>query len=184
MQGTDKTDARDWAKNYADYLYGYAYKRVGNDDTARELVQETFLGALESLASFEQRSSEKTWLTSILRHKIADEYSRSARSRPAQPEQEDYFEENGFWKQAYQPQPFGLEAGTPANNREFERILQWCLEKLPPLWGAVFALKHLEEEKTTAICRRLQVTASHYWVIIHRAKMGLRDCLQKNGRAR
>jgi RNA polymerase sigma-70 factor (TIGR02943 family) len=177
----EETNVKEWVNDYADYLYRYALCRVSDEESARELVQETFLAALESLHSFEQRSTMQTWLTSILRNKIADEYRRKAKTKPLHTEngKEDFFEENGFWKEAYQPKPFGLEADTALHNKEFDNILKKCLKKLPSLWNAVFTLKLLDEEKTTAICNKLQITASNYWVIIHRAKLNLRDCLQK-----
>ncbi|ANI89696.1 RNA polymerase subunit sigma-24 [Arachidicoccus ginsenosidimutans] len=181
MASPEEVKAKDWVKEYADYLYRYAVSHISDEETARELVQETFLAALESLPAFKQKSSVRTWLTSILRNKLTDEYRRKSRIKPLQTgnESEDFFEENGFWKEAYQPKAFGLEADAALHNKELDNILKRCFKKMPSLWSVVFALKYLDDEKTSAICKRLQITASNYWVILHRAKLNLRDCLQK-----
>lgn len=70
-----------WVNKYANYLYTYAIYRINDSDLARDLVQETFLAGLESKDKFEGRSTEKTWLTAILKNKIVDIYrSKSKRS--------------------------------------------------------------------------------------------------------
>ena len=66
----DTLGAHLWVDNYTDNLYSYAFKRVKDEDMARDLVQETFLAGLENSSSFEGRSSVLTWLTTILRNKI------------------------------------------------------------------------------------------------------------------
>ena len=72
-------DPHRWVSMYADYLYTYAAFRINDQDMAKDLVQETFLAALESREKFKRRSSEKTWLTAILKNKIIDVYrSRSS----------------------------------------------------------------------------------------------------------
>ena len=73
-------DPRKWVAAHADYLYGYAITRVNDEEQARDLVQETFLAALQRVAQFEGRSSERTWLTSILKNKIVDVYRKSRRA--------------------------------------------------------------------------------------------------------
>jgi RNA polymerase sigma-70 factor (TIGR02943 family) len=182
MAGNETINVKNWVTDYADYLYRYAFSRVNNEEMAAELVQETFLAALEALSSFKQKSSVQTWLTSILRNKISDEYKRLSRLKSIQIENDtdDFFEENGFWKEDYQPKEFGLEADAALHNKELESVLAKCLKKLPGLWSAVISLKFIDEEKTNEICNRIQITAANFWVIMHRAKLNLRDCLQKN----
>ncbi len=66
-----------WVDNYADYLYRYAQSRVNDSAVAEDLVQETFLSAWKARERFEGRSSEKTWLSSILKNKIIDYYRKA-----------------------------------------------------------------------------------------------------------
>ena len=86
----------------------------------------------------------------------------------------------GHWNEAYQPQHFGIEDRDPVLTRELGSVLRKCMEKLPALWLAVFTMKHMEDQPTDLICAEMKVTASNFWVLIHRAKVNLRACLQKS----
>ena len=89
---------KNWVVNYADYLYNYAVTRINDDELARDLVQETFLAALEKVEKFEGRSKEGTWLTAILRNKIIDVYRKKSASLLKQEisEAEDYNAQDFF----------------------------------------------------------------------------------------
>jgi len=177
-----------WVDRYADYLYTYAASRINDQDLARDLVQETFLAALVHKDRFEGRSSEKTWLTAILKNKIMDVYrSRSSRftksaemSGSEETETEFFNPNDGHWNDQHRPAELGIEQLHALENKEFQRILQACMKKLPALWLSVFSMKHIDEETTEMICSELKLTSSNFWVIIHRAKVNLRSCLQKN----
>ena len=176
-----------WVAAHADYLYAYAISRINDEEQAKDLVQETFLAALQKTDSFEGRSSERTWLTAILKNKIIDVYRkkssglRSTETEAAEQEQNEFFDQDtGHWLKQYGPVEIGIEDKDHLVSREFEEILKKCLQKLPVLWKAVFTMKHIDEEATDTICAELKVTPSNFWVIIHRAKLNLRACLQKN----
>lgn len=176
-----------WVERFADYLYSYACVRIDDDEVAKDLVQETFLAALEGWEKFNGRSSEKTWLTAILKNKIFDLYrkkstmsSLSALSDNDAASDEFFDHESGHWKEGRYPAAFGIEEPTALENKEFESILNSCMKKLPALWLSVFTMKHIDEEPSETICEQLGLTASNFWVISHRAKVSLRDCLQKN----
>ena len=175
-----------WVTAHADYLYGFALSRINDDELAKDLVQDTFLAALEKVSGFEGKSSERTWLTAILRNKIVDVYRkktsglRTAEATLAEHEQEGFFAEDGHWISEHGPAQFGIEDKDHLVAREFEQVLKRCLQKLPALWMAVFTMKHIDEEPADIICAQMKITASNFWVIIHRAKLNLRACLQKN----
>ncbi len=175
-----------WVEKHADYLYAYAITRIKDEEHARDLVQETFLAALERADKFEGKSSERTWLTAILKNKIIDVYRKKSSGlitddiAKAEQEQQDFFEADGHWNPERRPKVFGIEDNDPLHDKEFNRILQSCMQKLPALWLAVFTMKHIDDEPTAAICSELKVSDSNFWVIIHRAKLNLRACLQKN----
>lgn len=183
MIQTDVIDPREWVTNHADYLYAFALVRLNDEELARDLVQETFLAALERLDRFERRSSERTWLTAILKNKVMDVYRKKSMV-PYRGEDAGYagfFEqENGHWKEEYAPRAFGIEEGDPLASKELNRVLQQCLRKLPALWLSVFTLKHIDDATTATICGQLGISSANFWVIIHRAKVNLRACLQKN----
>jgi len=186
MTTTTTSDPRLWVNQHADYLYAFARKRIDDDELVKDLVQETFLAALQKVKTFEGKSSERTWLTAILKNKIVDVYRKksslivSSDITNAEREQKDFFEEDGHWNPAYAPTAFGIENQHALENKEFNQILKRCMEKLPALWMAVFTMKHIDEEASDTICAELKVSAANFWVIIHRAKLNLRACLQKN----
>ncbi|GAA4099835.1 sigma-70 family RNA polymerase sigma factor [Mucilaginibacter panaciglaebae] len=175
-----------WVDNYADYLYAYALSRINDEEQARDLVQEVFLAALEKADHFEGRSSERTWLTAILKNKIIDIYRKRSpglnnkTSKTDDKTYDDFFYEDGHWREEHWPKELGVEDQDPLHNKELNRVLQQCMQKLPALWLAVFTMKHMEEESSENICKQLKVTSANFWVIIHRAKLNLRACLQKN----
>ncbi|SDE20631.1 RNA polymerase sigma-70 factor, ECF subfamily [Mucilaginibacter pineti] len=183
-----RPDPRQWVMAHADYLYNYALSRLNNEEQAKDLVQETFLAALEKVDKFEGKSSERTWLTAILKNKVIDVYrKKSSGLRPtedvkeAEHDQQDFFDaEDGHWNVNNRPKAFGVENCDPLVDKEFNHILQRCMQKLPALWMAVFTMKHIDDATTDIICTELKVTQANFWVIIHRAKLNLRACLQKN----
>src|ERR1700761_6252197 len=152
-------DPHNWVKAHADYLYAYTIKRIDDTELARDLVQETFLAALEKVKNFEGRSSERTWLTAILKNKVIDVYRKKSSVfakrtdiTEAEHGQEDFFDPNdGHWNPAHWPQPFGIESHDPLMAKEFNSILQKCMQKLPALWLSVFTMKHIDDESTATI---------------------------------
>src|SRR5215831_5324875 len=173
-----------WVQNYADYLYSFALARLDNEELARDLVQETFLSALESLDQFKGHSSERTWLTAIVKYKVIEVYrKRNSGLKTIGEEQEpgmEFFEpDNGHWKEDFEPQPLGLEYSDPIATKELITVLKICMQKLPALWRSIFSMKHMDEMSTKVICKELKVTPSNFWVIMHRAKVNLRACIQK-----
>lgn len=177
----------DWVKNHGDYLYSFALRRVNDADTAKDLVQETFLAALQKAAVFEGRSAERTWLTAILRFKIIDVYRKKTigvheiRAEQEIKEQHTkFFDEVGHWAPEHYPKNFAADSHDLLQAKELKHILQQCIKKLPALWMSVFTMKFMDDDSAETICESLKVTPANYWVIIHRAKLNLRDCLQKN----
>ncbi len=180
-----------WVDNYADYLFSYAISRISKEEEARDLVQDTFLSALKAKDSFKGAASEKTWLVSILKRKVIDRYRKNAVRKETSFEESDtykvayshYFTEEGFipgeWQKQARPQQWNATDGK-IEQGEFRKILAACLDKLPKAWSAVFSMKHLEEESSETICKELEISPSNYWVIIHRAKLQMRECLEKN----
>ena len=152
-----------WSKNHSSYLIAYATRKVFDAELAKDLVQDTFLAALESTHKFEGRSSERTWLVSILTNKIIDNYRKKEMmaaklSRMAV----SNMVENSF---------------TPPE--DFLPKLQNAVVKLPSLWQMVFKMKHLEEQPAKIICKELNITNANYWVINHRTKMSLQTRLRE-----
>lgn len=161
-----------WVANHADYLFSYAITRINEEEQARDLVQETFLAALQRIDKFEGRSSERTWLTAILKNKVIDVYrkkssglGKNTTSLDTEQQDQDFFDaQDGHWNKAHRPEAFGIETNDPLMNKELKAILQMCMQKLPALWLSVFTMKHMDDESTDLICEALKVTPSNFWV--------------------
>lgn len=179
-------DPTHWVAKYADYLYSYALARLDDEELCRDLVQETFLAALERLGEFRGESSERTWLTAILRYKTIDVYRKKSSGLIAGnglPDAEpEYFEpDNGHWKEIHAPRAMSIEVADPVAQKELAAILQKCLRLLPALWFSVFKMKYMDEEATEVVLSELRISPANFWVILHRAKVNLRACLQRQG---
>ena len=179
-----------WPARFGDELYRFALSRISDPEAAEELVQETFLSALANLATFRAEASERTWLFVILRRKIIDHYRRQARTPHVGLEalsdgggapESDYFNPaTGHWNGPQTPASW-LRADAALEQQEQHEILRRCQERLSGQQGAVFAMRFVEELSAEEICQELGLTASNYWVIVHRAKLQLRRCLEKHG---
>ncbi len=182
------SDPESWVDRYGDYLFRFALGRVRNSSVAEELVQETLLAALKSRERFAGKSSERSWLTGILKHKIIDHFRQSIREEPVEDiqafdaEWENSFDAEGHWRAAEgkAPADWGQSASSALQQKEFFGVLQRCLSKLPARIAAVFALRELEEQDTETICKSLDLSPTNVWVILHRARAQLRRCLEVN----
>jgi RNA polymerase sigma-70 factor (ECF subfamily) len=180
-------DAAAWLVEHGDALYRYARSRVGNRELAEDLVQDAFLAALQSRDRFQGRAAVRTWLLSILRHKIVDHYRRAAGPLPSvdsdttgrpDPVIDRYFSGKGLWKQAIAPWKAPDQA---LEAREFWDVLDRCLSRLPRSLSSVFILRELEGMETAELRRILAVSEGNVRVRLHRARLLLRECLEKHG---
>ncbi len=171
-----------WVKNYGDLLFNYTIAKVLSAEVAEDLVQETFLSALKSKDNFRGNSTEKTWLIAILKRKIIDYYRKKTRDNKIITE--DYpspFHSSGAnegsWIESRAPAEWDMKALD--GDDEFMKIFKYCLSLLSPKAAAVFSLKNIEDCSSDEICKELDVSLSNVWVLLHRAKLKLRDCIEK-----
>lgn len=184
-------NAADWVDRHGDFLYRYAFSRVHDATLAQDLVQETLLSALKNINSFRRGSSERTWITTILRNKIIDHYRRSAvterifdEGAAIEPELEDDFQKSGMfkghWIKERGPQEWGDHPEMALQQKEFRQILQQCLSLLTEKLAGVFVLREIENMSSEEICKEFEISTSNLWVMLHRARTQLRKCLEKN----
>ncbi len=177
-------DPKNWLDNYGDYLYSFARSRLGDAETAEDLVQETLLNAWRSKDRFEGRSSEKTWLVSILRNKIIDYYRKNLVKGDDQSGKKEtpisHFNDDGSWQPEATATNWNALATAQIESKEFFEAFNKCIDGLKGNSHAAFVMKYLDEEESEDICKALEITPSNFWVIIHRAKLKMRDCLDKN----
>ena len=186
-----KLEPEKWIERYADALFAYTFARINRQDVAEDLVQDTFFSALKAKDTFQFNSSEKTWLIAILKRKIIDYYRKKSTQNELnifdKNTKDDFmnhfFEADGrtdHWTDANSPHDWGKDFETKVESDEFYTILKNCLGKLPEKWAAVFTLKNMEDLDSEEICKELQIAPSNYWVIMHRAKLQLRECMDIN----
>jgi len=165
-------------------LMRYARLQLRNDAWAEDAVSETLLAAVEKPQSFAGRAQLKTWLVGILKHKVVDQLRRNARETTLalDDDEGDAFEDLLFDATGHFREP-PMEWGDPqvvVGQQEFLMVLDACVEKLPNQLGRVFLMREWLELETAEICKELAVTQTNLWVMLHRARLRLRECLQLN----
>ena len=184
MDDAAALDPETWVDQHGDSLFRFAVSRVQDPETASDLVQETFLAALRIRDTFSGRSSVRTWLVAILKHKIADHLratGREQRSREGSgsgDETEGMFDRRGHWR--IPPRDWGSDPLREYERREFWEVLGRCLSKIPAHLGDAFLECELEGLSREAICRDLNVTPENLSVRLFRARLLLRRCLEMN----
>ena len=172
-----------WVNSYADYLFNYAIVRVNNTDIAKDLVQETFFAGLKSAKNFQGRATERTWLVAILKRKVID-YYRKINSNKGKAEIRMNFyhngENEGNWIEECVPQSWNNETEKIIETEELKNQIEKCIDCLPERYAMVFRMKTIQKFETKDICKELGITASNLWVIIHRARVQLRKCMEDN----
>lgn len=172
-----------WINNYSDYLYNYTITRVNDKEIAQDLVQDTFFAGLKSMKNFKGEASERTWLVSILKRKIIDHY-RKINSNKGKAEvrisYKDDSETEGDWLEERVADPFDKTAEDNLENEELGLAIHNCLGKIPEKQAKIFKMKTMLNYETEAICNEMNITASNLWVIIHRARTAMAECLKEN----
>ena len=178
------TDPATWVDRYGDYLYRYAFFKTGDARVAEDLVQEAFLAALKGHKDFRSQSSVKTWLTAILNHKLMDHFRQKYRRpqndvRDAENLAADAdFNGLGHWR--IKPGNWVIDPATHYEQKEFLEAFNRCLAELPQRHAQAFAMREIEGLSTREICKMMEITTTNCWVILHRARMALRRCLELN----
>ena len=172
----------DWVNQYAEGMLSWTSFKVSDMELAKDLVQDTFLIASEKFATFRGESSPKTWLYSILNHKIIDYYRKKIKQPVSQESSRisNYFTADGEWKSDKRPEAWDEQEGHLLDNDAFNVVLKQCMDALPEQWGIAVKLKFLASKKGEEVCAELGITPSNFWQIVRRAKLQLRECLENN----
>lgn len=180
------TAAATWVDEHGDCLYRYALARVRKPEVAEDLVQETFLAAVRGYEKFGGRSSVRSWLCGILKHKIIDHYRKAGRETSFtdmeffSDEASEKFVSVGFWKHEDGPKEWTPDASEVMQQGEFWKTMRDCLSKMPQRVAAVFTMREMDDVPSKEICAALSISESNLWVMLHRARMALRECLEMN----
>jgi len=171
-----------WVERHADYLFNYAVGQVRDVPVAEDLVQDTLLAALHTQDRFAGRSSERTWLTGILRHKILDHLRRQRHgvtvslTPVGDGERDDLSEDTLLWLHEVAD-----DCASPSRRlelAEFREAVVQAMGTLPPRIAQVFELHALQDLPSEDVCDRMKISPENLWVMLHRARKHLRRALK------
>lgn len=183
-RNSEQTDPAVWVDNHGAALFRYALSRLRDQSAAEDVVQETFLAALNAGKTFSGKSSMRTWLIGILKHKVVDHIRKESRMNPVEdvlPEDRldaELFDTGGRWRNGLRD--WEVRPDQLLQRKEFTDVLNSCIEKLPAKPGSAFCLREMENQSTDEICKVLAVTPTNLWVLLHRARLRLQECLDQN----
>jgi len=179
-------DPSRWVDEHGDILYRCALQRVRKPDVAQDLVQETLLAAVGTQERFRGQSTVRSWLRGILKHKICDYYRNLGRETSftdlgfLADECAYKFVPEGYWVHMNGPKEWKPEPDEIMHRDEFWKTMRDCLGKLPERVATVFMMHEMDEVDSKEICATLLISENNLWVMLHRARMGLRECLAMN----
>lgn len=180
-----ETDFREWVYHYSDPLFHFALRRVADSELCKDLVQEAFLSAWRNKDAFRGNTSVKNWLFLILKRKIIDHYRKGYNNETIQAINKDhhdhtYFDGEGHWKDGMYPNALAVNFDDTLEAKDFHKVFSSCKKKLKDVQHNAFVMKYVDELDSHEICKVLGLTESNFWVIMHRAKVQLRACLEKH----
>lgn len=169
---------------HGDYLFSYAYLKLKDTHIAEDLVQETLLAAVAARNTFSSRSTVRTWLTGILKHKLIDHLSRQGREivitdlvddQDEEDSLERFYKVNGRWidKPEIFPDPESV-----FQQKQFWKVFQDCLSGLKPRQAEVFLAKEIHGMSNEEICKSFSLNPTNVWILMHRARLSLHECLK------
>jgi RNA polymerase sigma-70 factor (ECF subfamily) len=178
-----------WVDQYGDFLYHFTLSRIKDPSIAEDLVQETFLAALKARKNFQGRSTARTWLIAILKHKIVDHIRKQVREHTSDKVEsmlntaandpvDSSFNDEGDWR--IRPSKWAIDPMKLYEQKEFMDILYQCLGKLPQRQAEAFMMREIDGLSTEEICKVLNISATNSWVMLYRARMWLRRCLENS----
>jgi len=170
---------KDIVNRYTSLLYTRANYLLSNVEDAEDIVQDTFISAYESYDKYKGESTIKTWLTGILKNKVADYYRKKYKS-VTKISLDHYFDEYGAWKKEHAIEEWSDTEVSIFNDQEFKNIFDTCIDKLPPKWSIPFKMYYLEEKKTDLLSQELGLAATNIWKILQRGRLQLKECLEIN----
>lgn len=169
-----------WIDLYTEELVSWALHKVSDIETAKDIVQDTFLAVTLGISRFKGESNPKTWIFSILNNKISDHYRKKYKQSATIDLDvlSTFFNSEGEWIIDKQPREWGKEDMNLLDDLDFLRVLKFCIENLPDKFNSVVMMKYYSDKKSGEICKELDISSTNMWQIMHRAKLKLRDCIE------
>lgn len=187
MQQSSLLTDTDYLTDVRLQMLRFARLQLGDAHAAEDAVQEALAAALANAGQFRARSALKTWIFGILKHKIADALRQGQRLVPAgdlfaHDETDDalsrLFNAHGMWRPEHRPR-YWDEPEEAVTQRQFWTVFEACLDGLPSAQARVFMMREFIELDAGEICKAAGVTSENLYVLLHRARLRLRDCLER-----
>jgi RNA polymerase sigma-70 factor (ECF subfamily) len=185
MSDSPALDPNEWLDTHGDALFRFAFQHLRNESLAEDAVQETLLAAYQGREKFSGQASERTWLISILKHKIVDLIRKRGRepayedietmASHADPIEDEGFDSRGEW--VHPATSWGVP-DKALEQKRFWTAFDLCMGRLPDRLAQIFSLRELSGLSTEDICKELEITSTNCWVMLYRARLTLKECLE------
>ncbi|PKO68767.1 MAG: RNA polymerase subunit sigma [Betaproteobacteria bacterium HGW-Betaproteobacteria-16] len=172
----------------------FASMQLGDQQLAEDAVQEALMGAFKNTAAYAGKATLKTWVFAILKNKITDILRQRQRQHLVSTHQhmEDADEEadltelfngRGMWESDERPATWGNPTET-LHDKQFWMVFELCLEGLPGQQAKVFMMREYVGLDAREVCAEVGITSTNLNVMLHRARLRLRECLEDRWFAR
>lgn len=149
----------------------FAMLRLRDEEMAEDAVQDALIGALKNAGSFDQRSALKTWVFAILKNKISDMFRRDQRAIEINRQLMNTEDEMP---------PARSQPMESIKNAQFWNIFNGCMSGLPKNQARLFKMRELQDLNSAEIRETMNITTSNLHVMLYRARLRLRRCLEHN----
>ena len=176
--------AENWPIEYGTDLYHYAINRLGDANSAKDVVQETYMAGLKGSDRFDENGSMRRWLFGILKHKIVDQYRVHYREHVEDMEkikgklnklpQEKIGKKHCLIAGQKPLPPFEAIKG-----KELQGICHEGLSQMSDPVAKTFKMYVIDGLSTEEISKRLSISKANVWVRIHRARKRLKSFIGK-----
>ncbi len=164
---------------YTPRLLAVARRLVGNDEDARDVVQDAMLSAYRSIDKFEAHSRVSTWLHRI----VVNAGLMKLRTRRRKPEESiepllPTFREDGHYRTELPA--WAAASDETAERNEMQQIVREAIRNLPEAYREVVVMRDIEEQDTASTAAALNITPNAVKIRLHRARQALRTQLEQH----
>lgn len=184
VESTDLLHDRAYLQELRQIMLRFAHNQLDDKALAEDVVQEALEAALKNAAAFARRAALRTWVMAILKNKIIDALRKKqqrAEISSSEPEgcdcAEELFDRKGHWLAAARPARWSQPAEA-MQDEQFWQVFELCLDHLPARHARVFMMREFLGLNSDEICHNLELSSSNLHVLLHRARLALRSCLE------
>lgn len=184
MKRSNVPDPETWLNEHGDYLFGFAMSKLRDKALAEDMVQETLVSAISAMDRYQATAAVRTWLTTILRHKIVDFWRSQGRETVAtdlmgamdeDASMDDFFDHAGRWADMPNQYP---DPDAALESKQFWQIFEHCASRLKPQQAEIFLAREVHGMGNEEISQSHAISMSNVFVLMHRARIAMGKCLE------